>query len=327
MQEKADFPGEDRELEEISKRFARIASKLSYTDLHKLGHESKQNEDDLLSEKSSYFLGYYGNEGILHAFEAYGILDNLREKGWSDFRIIFDLEDPYNQVLRLTADRKNIRDGLLLELIVHEGIVSFHRPIGSLPDTDCCYDVIFIEWLLLQSPGSAFEAERPRLPGQRFPGLGIGREILELLYQMGVRLDKDGIINFPYYYHNAVLYRVRFKFVNPEDEGRVRAYFRDLSHLTLNDASWAFELGCVEDAKTGEPVEWSAAEQILACRKNAVLLTSSSEYREIAHKVYAETSVRVNMEKLREKKHREELEFSKESYIPRVQRPGNNLSS
>ena len=132
---KKHFPERDRELDRISRRFARIASKLRSTELHRLhsdpgGITSADLTPDGLSAGSSYFLGYYGDEGILRAFDAYGILDKLREKGWRGFRIEFDLEDPYNQEFRLFAKAEDGAEFVIVELLMHEGHVSF-KTLGS----------------------------------------------------------------------------------------------------------------------------------------------------------------------------------------------------
>lgn len=46
---------------------------------------------------------------------------------------------------------------------------------------------------------------RPLLPGQRFPGLGLGRKVGQVMEDMA--LDSkvtDGLLNFPFYWHLAV---------------------------------------------------------------------------------------------------------------------------
>lgn len=46
---------------------------------------------------------------------------------------------------------------------------------------------------------------RPLLPGQRFPGLGLGRKVGEVMEQMALDSDvTDGLLNFPFYWHLAV---------------------------------------------------------------------------------------------------------------------------
>jgi hypothetical protein len=38
-----------------------------------------------------------------------------------------------------------------------------------------------VRWLALQDPRGRFTPERPRLPGQRYPGLGLGKRLYERL--------------------------------------------------------------------------------------------------------------------------------------------------
>ena len=54
--------------------------------------------------------------------------------------------------------------------------------------------MLSIEWLLLQDPTKTFSKSKPQLPGQEHPGLGMLRELLEMLYQACLRLELDGLI-------------------------------------------------------------------------------------------------------------------------------------
>ncbi len=256
-------------LERLRRRFERVARRLSRASLRSLADPDALLSEEDLDPRSwrtdGYFLGFYSAHGLERALEAYGIFARLEAMGWRDLRIELDLPDRTDQRLRLFGSGHGRRDAVLAELIAHEGEIEMPplgAPAAALHERACAtsYAVIVLEWMLLQAPGRPFRPDRPRLPGQRWPGLGIGAEVLELVYRMGKRLERDGVIAFPAYYHNAVLYRARFRFVSPEDEGRMLAYARDLAPLTLAQASWAFELGCVRDRHSGEPVHWRGPE-------------------------------------------------------------------
>ena len=60
-----------------------------------------------------------------------------------------------------------------------------------------------LEWLLLQDPSVAFSLERPKLPGQDHPGLGIAIEVQEILIRVCHRLSLEGIWHRPAHYHVA----------------------------------------------------------------------------------------------------------------------------
>jgi hypothetical protein len=139
--------------------------------------------------------------------------------------------------------------------------------------------MVFIEWLCLQNPSAEFHRSRPRLPGQQKPGLGLSMEIAELLVIMAERLEKDGLINIPRYYHTAYgARRVGFLFFDPKTEGIMRALERDFAGRSLSEASWAVELELVHRAGTPEPFVWTGEEQVLATSERMKDFFASEDY-------------------------------------------------
>jgi hypothetical protein len=132
----------------------------------------------------------------------------------------------------------------------------------------------------LQNPRKQFDPARPALPGQLYPGLGVAWEVFTLLQIMARRLRFAGVLNVPAYYHNAYLYNVRSRFLDPAVEGTFRALRRDLgSERPLAEAAWAVHAGCVRDAETGDRFEWVGHEQCYALRRGIVRYFGSDEYR------------------------------------------------
>ena len=86
------------------------------------------------------------------------------------------------------------------------------RDRASVPDME----VLYVEWLLLQDPRAEF-GERPRLPGQEYPGLGLLREMVALLVVVCEQLGMDGILFVPAHYYMAALGRRHLRFVRTED--------------------------------------------------------------------------------------------------------------
>jgi hypothetical protein len=76
-------------------------------------------------------------------------------------------------------------------------------------------NVLQVEWLLLQNPQQSFSPERPPLPGQVHPGLGIGDRLMEILIIMTRRVRLEGIVNKPHYFHTAFMFSKEFIFTNP----------------------------------------------------------------------------------------------------------------
>jgi acetoin utilization deacetylase AcuC-like enzyme len=195
------------------------------------------------------FLGFYSVQGLELALERAGLLDRLRKLGFERLSLELDLDNPAGDTVRMFGDRR--KRELLIELRAH-----IDR--RTVPGTA----LLRIEWLLLQNPRARFTAERPRLPGQEKPGLGILQEIVALLVLVCDRLKLDGIIVVPSHYHVARHGRKNLRFLDPEAEGLYRALVHRFEGLSLAEAAEALAAGRVIEAKTGQPVVWSPAPMV-----------------------------------------------------------------
>lgn len=206
---------------------------------------------DLKEDASRLFLGYYTRGGLERALEDYGFLDRLRAKGFSSLRLHLDVggagEPPR---LRVTGRERTDDEHVLLDLIAHAG--------RWQDDEGVVREALFIDWLTLRDPRAAFDPKRPRLPGQEYPGLGVGEPVLEMLRQAARRLTLDAVVAYPDRYHNAVLYGRRMRYHDPERQGRLEAMERDRGKHPLAHASWAVEWGLLRDERTGESVDWAS---------------------------------------------------------------------
>jgi hypothetical protein len=122
---------------------------------------------------------------------------------------------------------------------------------------------LYAEWLLLQNPRKRFTFDRPRLPGQENPGLGLLAEIVALMVVMCERIGLDGIMFVPAHYYMAALGRRHLMFVRPEDARHYAAIGRAVSGLPLAEATSAIENGRVVNAADGSEVEWHTPLMIL----------------------------------------------------------------
>ena len=196
------------------------------------------------------FLGRYSTDGLEYALGRYGLWQRLAERARGALAIGIDGLGDSVQTLR-------IGDGGEQPLVeLRAGLVSgdLDGP-GGLPLTERPW--LSIEWLCLQDPHRPFRADRQPLPGQDHPGLGVGREVMELLLIMGWRLGCAGLIGHPAWFHNAVMYRIHYRFLDPAEEGRMLALLRawQESGLSLAAFSWAMDRGrVVDEART--PTAW-----------------------------------------------------------------------
>lgn len=195
------------------------------------------------------FLDFYSPAGLRKAFEAYGIDRKLRDKGLGDYELVTSKDDGRHhrlqvfirrgetdvdasgQPLRQDADR-------IMDLRVHLVIGN----VGDLTHVP----LFVVEWLSMQNPLATFNAERPRLPGQRFPSTGFGRDTFNLLIIAAQRLKRHALIHVPERFHLAELYhRGGSRYADERYEQKFDAIYDATKHLSFAHRAWAVERGFV----------------------------------------------------------------------------------
>ena len=243
----------------ISADYLRVHRSLRPEDLGHLPAGELADEDlvgmTMHSGVPTRLLGYYTRQGIELAFERYGFCDLLRERGFDDLLISIDTRLADRHVLRIHFEHRD-PDHLLIEVAAALRSID---PGGAVE-----YPMVRIEWLLMQNPKASFALDRPPLPGQQYPGLGLFRWFGEILRLMAVRLERDGLMNNPEHFHNGHLYGKVMRFLRPDDEAVLRAIERDLGDVPLVELSAAINDGRVVEATSGEVLRWSARSQVLA---------------------------------------------------------------
>lgn len=202
------------------------------------------------SAREPRLLGYYSRQGLELALERHGFLGRLRGKGFKEPELVLDLHDPGRQSIRIFGgpDRREP----LIELIVHRD----RRTISG-------FELLAIDWLSLQNPRESFTAERPRLPGQQHPGLGLFDEMVALLIIACERVGLAGIVVTPSQFHLAVQWQKRLRFVDPRAGARLRAMQEALRGRPLAEAARAITEGRLVDARTGAPCAYEPAAMVL----------------------------------------------------------------
>jgi len=208
-----------------------------------------------------------------------GILEGLARRGYADPILLLECEDPADQRVHLFAGAAS-RDRLLLEARLELRRFHLRKTIGPFTG-ESAFRMLILHWLGLSDPDRPFSAERPRLPGQLRPGLGLLPQSIALLRDLGREMSLDGILDVPDHFHTAWFYARAFRFLEPEREGRLQAIARDLKGVPLALASEAIDLGCMMHADTGEPLPWEPAEQVLPVRGPLRRFLQSHEYRRL----------------------------------------------
>jgi len=258
-----------------------VYARLDPADLR--GEEDAQRLDDLLFRadgRTQDILGYYSEDGVRRAFEAYGFFDELRKRGF-DPRFSSSASDEDQHRLRI-HDGPATKDNLLVELVVWMETV-------TLPD-GFTGRFVLVNWLQMQDPRAAFPPGRPPLPDQEHPGLGLFMEFSYLLKLTVDRIGCDGLVNHPAHPHNGVLYGKYCHFVDPEVEGRFRALERDVDTRDLATLTDDIEAGRVVH-RDGRPFVWQPAAQVLPVSLGARRWFRSRTYRRTVASVRERTQL------------------------------------
>jgi len=223
------------------------------------------------------FLGFYSRQGLELTLERVGLLDRVRSLGFEHPHLELELENPAGDTVRLYGSPG--RRELLIE-------TRARIDRAALPGLA----LLRIEWLLLQNPRGHFTAERPPLPGQSHPGLGMLHELIALFVLACDRLQLDGILFVPSHYHVAAQGRKTMRFLDPADEGRFRALERALQGLPLAAAAKALDAGRVADAG-GRPLAWQPAAMVFPVSERMRERLAADEYETRAAEAAARHAV------------------------------------
>jgi hypothetical protein len=158
--------------------------------------------------------------------------------------------------------------------------------------------MLIIQWIRLQDPTRAFTPERPALPGQDFPGCGVGHEVMDMLLGLSERLGFSGILVCPEFAHNAVIYSRQFSFFDPAAQGRFEALCACQEDLSLATFAWAVHLGCVRDASSGDEFSWFHEEMIRPTDRTVERYLASEAYLDRVREAREAHAFRVDRERL-----------------------------
>src|SRR6266851_3283557 len=232
----------------LARRYSRIAARLTPAELG-----PPAGEDELLlaelGQRSArpLLLGFYSAEGLELALSRYGLLGELRRLGYGPFRVTVSNEAVGDRA-RLYGSDESGAEHLLIECVLEK------REVAGEP-------VLYVHWLTLRHPLARFSAQRPPLPDQEVPGLGLAREMTALFGRIAERLGLAGVAFRPAGFHTAYAGRGQLRFVDPGRQGRFEALVRDLAGIPLPAATAAVASGQV--LLDGEPYRWEADEMVL----------------------------------------------------------------
>jgi hypothetical protein len=232
----------------LAKRYSRIAARLTPEELG-----PPAGEDELLlaelGQRSArpLLLGTYSVEGLELALARFGLLGELRRLGYGPFRVTVS-NGAVGDRAQLFGRGEDGDEHRLIECVLEK------REVAGEP-------VLYVHWLTLRHPRARFSAQRPPLPDQEVPGLGLAREMTALFARIAERLGLAGIAFRPAGFHTAYAGRAQLRFVDPGRQGRFEALMRDLAGIPLPAATAAVASGQV--LLDGEPYRWEPDEMVL----------------------------------------------------------------
>ena len=271
----------------ISKKAHLISKMLTTHQLTRIGeNDIELNLIDFINREPNkrsthFFLGFYSKAGVKFALEKYGVFAELKKRGFRDINLEINISDPFQQRLSF-YQREKSKKNLIIEIILKRKYFTTYTQFPS-NIYGRSFEFLCVEWMAMQDPRAKFTSDRPRLPGQEYPGLRLGRLAAELLTISCRRLRLAGILNVPEYFHNAQMYSKTFHFLNPELEGKRIAVQNDLiKDYPLADVSWAIDLGCIKE--NNNPFKWFTSELIMPLDRDLQNYFSSPEYQKAVKK-------------------------------------------
>ena len=220
------------------------------------------------------FLGRFGLGDLRRELAEAGVLAALHARGYPDPRIHIEATGGEHRLTVAPAEGEES----LVDLRMSEGTLPVTEPALRARGVEIL-SALVVNWLALQDPRASFTAERPRLPGQTHPGLGLGRHIYTRVLGWAAAWGKDALINVPAYFHNARFYAPPFSFLSAAEQGRFEALVRDLGPLTVAAASAAVDEGRVVEEPSGQVVRWTPGDMLAPLSAAVREYVSSPEYR------------------------------------------------
>ena len=218
------------------------------------------------------------DEGMVRKlFEDEGVFAALGQRGFHDFVVGIE-EGTGLPHTRLSAEKEG-RRWLLLDASIVESSVpaEFFRQRGYGMKRPVSLALLY--WLREEDPTTAFTPDRPPLPLQRHPGLGVLRRAFKVIITIARGCDLDGVACVPKFFHDAaIFYRSRlFLFLDPAEEGRFESLLRDAGSLPLSAAFALLSAGAVQD-NAGSAVRWNPGLQVFPISPTLTAYFHSPQY-------------------------------------------------
>ncbi|EMI71862.1 histone deacetylase [Leptospira noguchii] len=194
-------------------------------------------------------------ESILELLEITGILPEIRKKGYPKIQLEISGMGEDFQRLVLISDK---------EILLHLRL-SIQEYRLEINDYFFKEKYLIINWLQTRHPKSQTMDKSRLYPGQDVPGLGIFHQISDFIGFLILSLRLNGSIIRPEYFHDAVLFSKKFRFLTPESQALFIALRRDFKNQSIRGISIDLHSGKIQNHNN--ILKWKAVEMILFLEK------------------------------------------------------------
>jgi hypothetical protein len=248
-------------------------------------------------KKDMLFLRALNKSQLMKIMTDVKLIPHLNSNGFNNIILDIEYDDSFIHYLKLYNEEKS-PDNILLDLRLSETKFTPDAKFFKSSADRITYDMIVIEWLSAQNPNNRFLNDKPQLPGQKAPGLGILKYCFEMMYIVAKTVIKDGFMDIPDHVHGAIMYAKKFKFFDPRHEGALRAMMRDLKEYSLADISWGIMTQTIIEIYKNQPQPYDPSEQIFYVSRRMRNYFHSDEYMSVYKKYYKRKHFRFDYDRM-----------------------------
>lgn len=193
----------------------------------------------------------FNPEEVETMLEESSLLNAVQKRGYPDAKLHLDVLNEYDNRIYIRTKSDQILVHLRLKVSEFQ-----------LKGDEEKFPMVYIDWLLTQNIKLNPKKLRKQLYfGQEYPGLGVLNELTEFIRLICRGMGSAGAFNVPEYFHDAVLFSRKFRFIDPEKEGMFRALVHCFRRVNLREISRKIHQGKIlfED---GTPYQWRYGEMI-----------------------------------------------------------------
>jgi len=274
--------------------------------------EEEEIFSDLAEKKgSSLFLGKYTETVVLEILDRNGFFKRVQKKGlWPlDYELDSSAFPPLQRLLVFYKTKKP--ENVIMDFRIKEGVFRFKDELVAIV-SNANFSFLFLDWLTVQNPLRRFSRERPPLPGQIHPGLNLGRRTVNIFADLGKLNLNNGLMAYPAFFHIALVFFPRCRFINPKKTGEVLAIWKSFGKVGFSKLAWIVHLGCLKK-DDGTVYKWESEEMVYPMCRELKKYFYSRSYKKKVKEAMKKKAYKIDWEEFGQKFEAEMLSLEKDS--------------